>query len=208
MIRPRVMLADDHEVLLDAFRAYLGIECEIVGTVRDGGELLDQAQRLRPDIVVTDISMPNLNGLDAAEALRKILPDVKIIFLTVSEDPALARKAIAAGCSGYLLKKGGGKELLQAIHLAARGRRYITPGIESAVAARPGKVRDRLGEITQRQRQVLQLLAGGRSMKQVASALGITKRTVAHHKYAMMEKTGVETTVGLIRYGLQNGLVE
>ena len=208
MFRPRVFLADDHEVLLDAFRSYLESECEIVGTARDGGELLDQAPLARPDVVVVDISMPNLNGIDAAEALRKKLPGVKIIFLTVSEDPALALKAIDAGCSGYLLKKGGGKELLQAIHLAARGRRYITPGIEAAVAARFGKDGDRIGEITQRQRQVLQLLAGGRSMKQAASALGITQRTVAHHKYTMMQSLGIESTAELIRYGLQNGLVE
>ena len=208
MFRPRVFLADDHEVLLDAFRSYLESECEVVGTARDGGELLDQAARAQPDVVVVDIFMPNLNGLDAADALRRKLPDVKIIFLTVNEDPALARKAIAAGCSGYLLKKGGGKELLQAIHLAARGRRYITPGIEAAVAARFGKDGDRIGEITQRQRQVLQLLAGGRSMKQAASALGITPRTVAHHKYTMMQALGIESTAELIRYGLKNGLVE
>ena len=205
MTRTRVFLADDHAMLLDAFTKLLEPECEVVGTACDGQELLARAPALNPDVIVVDIGMPKVNGIDAARKLQTVLPNAKIVFLTTSEDPDLAADALAtAEGSGFLLKKGAGSELLQAIRDASHGRTYITSKIARAVF---DSARMRAGpKITPRQREVLQLLAEGLSMKEVASALGVTPRTVAHHKYTMMNVLGIESSAELVRYAVRRGL--
>ncbi len=205
MTQARVFLADDHALLLEAFATLLAPHCEIVGMARDGAELLAQAPVARPDVVVLDIGMPKVNGIDAARRLRECLPGVGIVFLTVSEDPELAADALeAAKGASFLLKNSAGAELVQAIKEAKRGRTYITPQVAGAVL---DSIRHRSGpRLTPRQREVLQLLAEGKSMKEAAYALGVTPRTVAHHKYAMMETLGIDNSADLIRYAVRRGL--
>ncbi len=206
MSRPRVFLADDHEMLVEAFTLLLKDHSEVVGTARDGEELLERATDVRPDVVVLDITMPRLNGLDAAVRLRQTLPHVRVIFLTMNGDPDVAAKALSEGASGYLLKNGAASELRTAIDAAMQGRTYITPLIAGDVLT---STRDQQGEfakLTSRQREVLQLLAEGLSMKEVGARLGLTPRTVAHHKYTLMETLGLETNADLVRFAVRNGL--
>jgi DNA-binding NarL/FixJ family response regulator len=210
MLRPRVLLADDHRLLREAFAQLLQPRCEVVGAVADGRAVLDAATRLRPDIVVLDIAMPLLNGLDAARHLRQHMPEVKVIFLTVSEDPDLAAEAFRAGASGFLLKNSAASELLQAIEEVFQGRSYVTPlatrGLVGSFlqAPEPGK---KVGELSQRRREVLQLLAEGRTMKEIARILKITARTVAFHKYSMMEELGIRTSAELVQFAIKQNLV-
>lgn len=206
MIRPRVLLADDHRLLRDAFTRLLEPTCEVVGAVADGRAVLTAAPDLRPDVVVLDIAMPLLNGLDAARKLRQTHPEVRVVFLTMNEDPEVAAEAFRAGASGYVLKNSAAGELLQAVHEAAAGRSYITPlaagGVVGALLHRRdpdvGAV-----ELSPRQREVLQLLAEGYTMKEIARLLGITPRTVAFHKYSMMEVLGLRSSAELIRFAVK-----
>ncbi len=208
--RPRILLADDHAMLLDAFRRLLEPRCEIVGMAGDGRALLDLAECTRPEIVVLDVSMPHLNGMDACPQLLRNLPGLKLIFLTVNEDPDLAAEAIRLGASGYLLKSSASSELFTAIEHAMAGRKYITPlvtnglplGIFLRQARKPG-----VEKLTPRQREVLQLLAEGLAMKQIADQLGITARTVAFHKYTIMEHLGLKTSGELVRYAVERGML-
>ncbi len=206
MRRPRVLLADDHRMLREAFARLLEPTCDIVGTVPDGRALLAAAVDLSPDVVVVDISMPQLNGLDAARILRKEMPDVKVIFLTVNEDPDLAAEAFRVGASGYLLKNSAGSELVQAVDEAFQGRSYVTPlaarGLVDSLID-PSPATKKADSISQRQREVLQLLAEGHSMKEVAQVLNITPRTVAFHKYAMMKQLGIQSSAGLVQYAMK-----
>jgi DNA-binding NarL/FixJ family response regulator len=210
MLRPRVLLADDHRLLREAFAQLLQPRCEIVGAVADGRALLDAAPRLRPDIVVLDIAMPLLNGLDTARLLRQQLPDVKVIFLTVNEDPDLAAEAFRAGASGFLLKNSAASELLQAIEEVFQGRSYITPlatrGVVGSFLHAP-ELAKKATELSQRQREVLKLLAEGRTMKEIARALKITARTVAFHKYTMMQELGIRTSAELVQFAVKQHLV-
>ncbi len=209
MQRPRVVLADDHTLLLDGFEKLLEPECDVVGKFADGRALLAGAVQIKPDIIVLDISMPLLNGLDAGKQLKRILPEVKLIFLTVNEDPDLAAEALRMGASGYLLKSSAASELFQAIREARRGRTYLSPLITQSVVdslARPSKARKK-SKLTPRQREVLQLLAEGHSMKQVAAVLNVTARTVAYHKYRMMEDLGLKTNAELIRFAIKQDIV-
>lgn len=210
MRRPRILLADDHAILLEAFQKLLEPEYEVVGTASDGRELLAAAPKLRPDVIVTDISMPNLNGLDACRKLRKILPEVKVVFLTANEDPDLAAEAIRSGANGYLLKGSAASELFQAIKSVLNGRTYITPlvaegMIGSLMGGSPG--RSAIDKLTIRQREVLQLLAEGNTMKKAARILSVTPRTIAFHKYRIMEELRIETNAELIQFAVKNGLV-
>jgi DNA-binding NarL/FixJ family response regulator len=208
--RPRVLLADDHGMLLEAFSRMLSASCEVVGTVTDGRALLEAAPHLKPDVIVLDITMPKLNGIDACRLLQPKLPAVKWVFLTVNEDPDLAREVFRLGASAFLLKSSAGSELFTAIEKAMAGRRYITPRITNGMPegiflnqpapAHPDK-------LTDREREVLQLLAEGRTMKEVASALEVTARTVAFHKYEMMKRLGVKTGAELVQYAVKHGLV-
>ncbi len=210
MALPRVMLADDHTMLVEAFRKLLESQCEIVGTASDGRVLLETAPRLKPDVVVVDIAMPLMNGLEAGLRLKKLMPAVKLIFLTMNEDPDLAMEAMRCGASGYLLKSSAGSELTRAIQMSLKGKSYVTPqiasGMEKAFINNP---RPKTGNktLTPRQREVVQLLAEGKSMKEVASVLNVTPRTVAFHKYRVMEELNIKTTAELIHFALKSRIL-
>jgi DNA-binding NarL/FixJ family response regulator len=210
MRRPRVLLADDHRLLREAFAQLLEPGCDVVGAVADGRALLAAAQELRPDIVVLDIAMPLLNGLDAARQLKGLLPEVRLIFLTVSEDPEVAAEAFRVGASGYLLKNSASSELFQAIQEVSQGRSYVTPlatqGLVGSLIRDPGPAQG-TGQLSVRQREVLQLLAEGHTMKEIAHILAITPRTVAFHKYRMMEDLGIKTSAELVRFAIKGHVV-
>ena len=208
MAPPRVLLADDHVLLLGAFAKLLMEECDIVGQVSDGRALVDAAERLRPDVIVLDIAMPLLNGLEAGRQIKRKLRDVKLVFLTMNEDPELAAEAFRSGASAYLLKRSAASELTTAIREVMNGRSYVTPLITSGMVGSLLKERD-TGEadLTSRQREVLQLLAEGHSMKEVANLLNLTPRTVAFHKYEMMKRLNVNSTAELIRYAVKRHIV-
>ncbi len=210
MRRARILLADDHRLLLEAFTKLLEPEFEVVGTAKDGRALLVAAQELKPDVIVLDISMPQLSGLTAAQRLKQMMPEVKLIFLTVNEDPGFASEAFRIGASGYLLKNSAASELFQAIEAALEGKMYVTTliaqgMIESIQSGRNES--ETSGKLTLRQREVLQLLAEGRSMKEVANILDVTPRTVAFHKYRIMEEHKLKTNAELIRFAIKKGIV-
>jgi DNA-binding NarL/FixJ family response regulator len=208
--RPRVVLADDHAMVLEAFERLLEPECEVVGTARDGRAVLELAAAAKPDVVVLDVSMPRLNGLDACRQLRQTLHAVKLIFLTVNEDPDVAAEAVRLGASAYLLKSSASTELFAAIRLALLGKTYITPLLTQGMPL--GAFLDQSGKppaekLTVRQREVLQLLAEGRSMKEAAGQLDVAPRTVAFHKYAIMRVLGLKTSAELVQYAVKHGFV-
>ncbi len=209
-MRRRVLLADDHTLLLGAFEKLLEHEYTVVGAVSDGRALLSAAAELRPDVIVLDIAMPLLNGLDAARQLKKTMPKVKLIFLTMNEDPNVAGEAFRAGASGYLLKTSASSELSKAIKEALCGRSYVTPiitqGMVDSLIRRPADD-GAAPQLTPRQREVLQLLAEGRSMKEAAKILSITPRTVAFHKYRMMEQLNLKNNTALIQFALRECIV-
>jgi DNA-binding NarL/FixJ family response regulator len=209
MGKPRVLLADDHALILGAFEKLLAGECDIVGQVGDGRALVAAVETLNPDVVVLDISMPLLNGLDAGRQIKQKSRNVKLVYLTMNEDPDLAAEAFRAGASGYLLKSSAASELTAAIREVTQGRSYITPLVAEGLVEALQQAPDRKpGEdLTPRQREVLQLLAEGRSMKEVAALLNLTPRTVAFHKYQMMEQLKVKSTAELIQYAVKHHIV-
>jgi DNA-binding NarL/FixJ family response regulator len=210
MKRPRILLADDHRLLREAFAQLLEPGCDVVAAVPDGRALLAAARELHPDIVVLDIAMPLLNGLDAARQLKGLMPEVKLIFLTVSEDPDLAAEAFRAGASGYLLKNSAASELFKAIEEVSQGRSYVTQlvtrGLVGSLIHAPG-LAPGVERLSTRQREVMQLLAEGRTMKEIARILAITPRTVAFHKYHMMEDLGIKTSAELVRFAIRHHIV-
>jgi DNA-binding NarL/FixJ family response regulator len=210
MKRKRIVLADDHTLVLEGFRTLLSSQFDVVGTAADGRELIRVVRETKPDVVVTDIAMPHLNGLDACIKLLKLLPDIKIIFLTVSDDPDIVADVIRAGAKGYLLKISAKNELLQAISTVAAGGTYITPLVMDGMLGSliKGEKRDLSAKLTVRQREILQLLAEGNTMRKTASLLCITPRTVAFHKYRIMQSLGIKSNAELIKFALQNGLVD
>ena len=208
MARPRIIIADDHTLLAEAFDKLLAPECDVLAKVGDGRALLAAVEELRPDVVVLDVSMPLLNGLDAGRQIKQSHPSIRLVFVTMNEDPDLAAAAFRAGASAYLLKRSAGSELLGAIREAMKGRSYVTPlvtegmlGSLMAAAEKPS------GGLTTRQREVLQLLAEGKSMKEVASILNVSARTVAFHKYRMMEQLKVKNTAELIQYAIRQHVI-
>jgi len=209
MTVPRVLLADDHALLLGAFEKLLTGEFEIVGHAADGRALVAAVERLRPDVVVLDIGMPVLNGLEAGRQIRSRWPETKLIFLTMNEDPDLAAEAVRCGASGYLLKRSAATELATAIREAMLGRSYVTPLVTGGLleSLMTPDSQGPVHELTPRQREVLQLLAEGRSMKEVASVLNVTARTVGFHKYQMMEQLKLKSTAELIQYAVRNHIV-
>lgn len=211
MARARILIAEDHVLLAEALRNLLQPQHEVVGIVGDGRALVGEAKRLRPDVVLADIGMPLLNGLDAGRQLKASIPSIKIIFLTMNEDPQMAAHALTAGASGYLLKTSASSELLTAIEEALRGRSYLTPRISEKLASGlfPDPQPDRPARhLTMRQREVLQLLAEGRPMKEVADILQITPRTVAFHKYRTMEAFDLKNNAELIRFAIREVLAK
>jgi len=211
MTRTRVLLADDHTIVAEGIASLLEPEYELVGRVQNGRDLLRAAEELSPDVIVTDISMPLLNGIEALRQLKKAKPDVRVVFLTVHADITYVTEAFRAGASGYVLKQSAAEELRLAIREVAEGRTYVTPLIAS----------DRLDDLleadqaaeslavvlTPREREVLQLLAEGRSVKEIAAVLDISPRTVEFHKYNVMEKLGLRTTAELTQYAIKHGIV-
>ncbi len=197
-------------MLVDALETVLETRYEVVGKVSDGRALLEAAKRLQPDVTVLDISMPHLNGLDAGRQLKLVLPKVKLIFMTMHEDPYLVGEAFRAGASAFLLKEGAASELTEAIDQVLKGGTYVTPGSSEGLAnisLRDPKAREHSPEPTPRQREVIQLLAEGRSMKEVAAELRITTRTVAGHKYAVMELLQLKTNADLVQYAIERKII-
>ncbi len=210
MSKPRVLLADDHTILVEACRKLLEPHFEIVGILSDGREVIDRAPALRPDVIVLDIGMPLLNGLDAGKQLKRLVPGVKLIYLTMHGDAELAAEAMRMGASGYLLKTSAGSELVKAIQDALKGRSYVTPAVARVMEElfiREPEPRQSSKELTPRQRQVLQLLAEGRSMKEAAYILKVSSRTIAFHKYRMMEQHGLKSTAELVQFAMKQHLV-
>ena len=210
MSRPSVLLADDHTLLLEAFQKLLEEDCDVVGMVGDGRALIAAALKLRPDVVVVDVAMPLLNGLDAARQIKQLLPETRIVFLTMNEDPDLAAEAFRAGASGYLLKRSAASELLTAIREVVQRRSYVTPLVTEGLVGSMmsgGAAQRPATQLTTRQREVIQLLAEGHSMKEVAAILSIATRTVAFHKYRVMEQLQIKTTAELIQFAIKQHIV-
>jgi DNA-binding NarL/FixJ family response regulator len=207
--RPRILLADDHTLLLEAFEKLLADDCDVVGAVSNGQALLEAAATLSPDVAIVDIAMPLMNGLDAARQLKTLHPDIRVLVLTMNEDPDLAVEALRAGASGYVLKSSAAVELLTAIREVMEGRSYVTPrfGEDVANAAAEKEDKRKAQGLTPRQRQIVQLIAEGHSMKEVAAILNITPRTVAFHKYRLMEQLQFKSTAELIQYAVKRQLV-
>lgn len=208
MKKPTVILADDHTLVLEGFRRLLEAQCELLATVGDGQALLKAVAQQHPDIVILDISMPVMNGIEAARALKSQCPSVKLLFVTMHADPAYIRAAFQAGASGYILKQSLGDELTQALHAVLRGHTYVTPLIAKEVVdgmlngdSRP------LAELTARQQEVLQLIVDGLSAKDIAGKLNISHRTVEFHKAQLMQQLNLHSTVELIKFAMTNGLV-
>jgi len=210
MKRPRVLLADDHKIVVEGLRSLLEPEFEIAGTVEDGRALVAAAKELLPDVIVADISMPLLNGIEAAEQLKKADPRVKIVFLTMHPDVMYASRAFEAGASGYVLKHSAPAELVTAIREALKGRTYITPIIAKdllqSLGDRPRQREDVVRKLTARRREILQLVAEGRTAKEIASILSISPRTVEFHKYRMMEDLGLHTNADLVQFAIRHGI--
>jgi DNA-binding NarL/FixJ family response regulator len=211
MKRPRLLLADDHTLVLEGLRKLLEPEFGPVETVEDGRALLRKAQQLKPDVVLLDISMPLLNGIDAARQLRKVLPETKIIFLTMHADPAYVTEAFRAGASGYLLKRSAASELLNAVREVLKGRSYVTPLVARdmlrSVLEAPARRANSPKDLSERQREILQLVAEGHPSKEIAGLLNISVKTIEYHKARLMERLGLRTTAELTKYAIQHGLV-
>ncbi len=211
MKRTRVLLADDHMIVAEGLRSLLEADFELVGTVQDGRALLEAAEKLQPDVIVADISMPLLNGIDAVRQIRKSGKDIKVVFLTMHPDVTYAVSAFEAGALGYVLKHSAPSELVTAIHSAMEGKTYVTPQLAGELMQfyQSGEYAQRKEcvQLTQRQREVLQLLAEGHSAKEIASVLQISPRTVEFHKYLMMKDLGMKTVAELIKYAIKNGIV-
>jgi DNA-binding NarL/FixJ family response regulator len=210
-MKPRLLLADDHTLLLEGIRLLLQPEFELVGSVEDGQALLAAARTLKPDVILLDISMPRLNGIDAARRLRKLLPSARLIFLTMHADADYVAEAFRAGAMGYLLKRAAASELLTAIHAVLKGNHYVSPLVTRNAldllisSSKPaGKFSDRL---TSRQREVLQLVAEGRSRKEIAGILNISVKTVEFHKGILMRKLNLQTVADYTRYAIEHGII-
>ena len=210
MKRPRIILADDHTLLLDALKKLIEPEFEVVGTFTDGLKLVEAALQLHPNVVVLDIGMPLMNGLTAGQELKQKLPLVKLVYITMNQDPDLAGEAFRLGASAFLLKQSAGCELLQALREVVRGGYYITPLLTKDMEGsflQNLKGRKSKSSLTLRQKEVLQLLAEGRPMKEVAFLLNLSLRTVAFHKYTIMDRLHIKSNAALIEYAMRSALL-
>jgi DNA-binding NarL/FixJ family response regulator len=202
MTKPRVLLADDHKIVLEGLRGVLDEEFEVLAPVTNGRELVETALRLAPDVVIADISMPLLNGIEAVRQLQEKGSKAKVVFLTMHADQTYATRALQAGGSAYVLKHSASDELVTAIRAVLRGKTYISAAVQSTNASAPHVL-----EVTPRQREVLQLLAEGRSAKEIGAILDISARTVEAHKYKMMDELGLKSTAQLVQYAVRHGIV-
>lgn len=207
---PRAILADDHTLVAEALCGLMAQRFEVVATVADGHALIASATALKPDVIVVDMAMPLLNGLEACRQLKQKIPNCKFVFLTMNEDPELAIEAMKSGASGYVLKKSAASELIHAMECALRSKSYLTPqiarGMQESFIRNPQGV-SHTRYLTARQREVVQLLAEGKSMKEAASVLKVAPRTVAFHKYRIMQDFGLKTNADLIQYAVKNRIV-
>ena len=208
----RILLGDDHPLILDGIRTLLAARYDIVGTAQDGRAIVEAAERLRPDIVVLDVSMPVLNGIDAARQIRQARPDMIIVFLTMHASPMYLRRALDTGAVGYVLKTGAAEELLTALDHARHGRVYISPEFRPDVIESfrtpTGKPTKSATALTDRQRQILQLVAEGRQNKEMAEVLGVSVKTVEFHRGRLMAKLNARSVAELTRYAVQEGLID
>lgn len=214
MPHARVLLADDHAIVAEGIASLLKDDFDLIGVVSDGAALVDAARRLVPDVIVADITMPKVSGLEAARQLAREGVASRFVILTMHDDPRLATEAFRAGAAGYLLKNSAGDELIAAIHEVLRGRVYLTPLITREVIAALSAANDdapvpeRARRLTPRQVDVLRLLARGKRMKEVADHLGLSTRTVESHKYELMQSLGISSTAELVMYAIRNQLVD
>ena len=210
MKRPRVVLADDHPLMMDALKNLLEPDFEVVGTFTDGHALVEGAPKLNPNAIVLDIGMPTMNGLSAGERLKKLMPSVKLIYLTQNIDQDMAREAFQLGASAYVIKSSAASDIVRAVQEALRGGSYVTPILTKGIVGsfiKNFKQEKRTNRLTLRQKEVLQLLAEGHSMKGVAFVLNVSPRTVAYHKYTMMEHLSIRSSAELIEYAIKRSLV-
>lgn len=211
--RKRLLLADDHALMLEGLSRLLANDFDVVGTVMDGRKAIAEAERLRPDVIVLDVGMPELNGIEAARRLSKSLPLAKLVFVTQQLDPAYLHAAFNTGAMAYVSKQSAAGELVNAIKLALRGQFYVTPlagkeAEEYMTAGMKGNPAEMFGgELTPRQREVLQLVAEGKSTKEISSALNISPKTVEFHRNSLMDELGVRSTAELTRYAVSRGIV-
>jgi DNA-binding NarL/FixJ family response regulator len=205
---PRILIADDHAIFAETLCFYLEKTFSVVGVVADGRAMVDEAIRLRPDVIVTDVSMPLLNGLDAAQRIREQAPNVKFVFLTMYNDPNLAASALELGPVAFVLKSSGGLELLKAIEQIVHGRQYVTPRLkaEDWVAAK-ARARQFSKDLTRRQRDIVQLFAEGRPIKEIATILSLSEKTVEFHKHHIMEAFNIKSNADLVLFGVKRGLI-
>jgi len=206
MSRPRVLLADDHRIVAEGLKGILAEEFDLAGIVEDGRALVKAARELRPDVIVADISMPQLNGTEALAQLKRDNPKVRVVFLTMHRDAAYARRALEAGAAGFVLKHSASTELVLALRAALQGRTFIAPELAAEVF-RSRNAADPLAAITPRQCEILRLLAEGKSAKEIGSALGLSARTVEDHKYRLMESLRIENNAELIHFAIKHGIV-
>ena len=211
MEKTTVLLADDHRIVLEGLKGLLAEDFEVVGTVEDGRALLEQVRQLHPDVIVVDVAMPLLNGVDAVKQIRKSGLDTKVVFLTMHHDAMYAKEAFEAGALGFVLKHSAPSELTSAIREALKGNTYISPAIaQEVMQLYKGEVDTKAGPpgtLTLRQREVMQLLAEGKSAKEIANILHISTRTVEFHKYNMMEQLGIKTSAELVHFAIKHGIV-
>ena len=211
MKRPRLLMADDHTLVLEGIRKLLENEFDLVGTVEDGHALLQAAQRLRPDVILLDISMPLLNGIEACRQLVKSMPNARVVFLTMHADVVYVEEALRAGGSGYLLKRSAAAELTGAINAVMHGRRYVTPLIdwkESTTSARQNDADQAVSKrLTPRQRQVLQLVAEGRANKEIAALLHVSEKTVDYHKSSIKRELMLSSTAELTQFAIKHRII-
>ncbi|HXY14492.1 MAG TPA: response regulator transcription factor [Terriglobales bacterium] len=207
----RVLLGDDHVLILDGLRAALQAQYEIVGIAKDGRALVRETERSKPDLVILDISMPLLNGFEAAKQIKKNLPQTKLIFLSQHLNPAYLKQALRLGASGYVLKSGATEELQQALTTVLRGKIYITPAFGEDVIARlwnrEGELSEETEELSDRQREILQLIVEGRGNKEIADVIHVSVKTVEFHRARIMAKLGVRSVAELTKVALQRGLI-
>ena len=212
MNRIKVLLADDHRIVAEGLRRLLEAEFDLIGVVEDGRAMLAAARELKPDVIISDISMPELNGVEALEELKIVNPEVRLVFLTMHQNTAYARRALDAGAMGYVLKHSATEELIMAVRAASMGRTFVSPAIAGdlmqAMRDGSGADQDPARKLTLRQREILRLLVDGHSAKVIAAQLDISARTVEFHKYSMMETLDVSSSAELIRFALQSGVNE
>jgi len=209
--RVRLLIADDHTLVAEACKSLLEPEFQIVGIVRNGRELLQSARDLKPDLVIIDVGMPQLNGLDAGEQLKRMLPSCKLVYLTMNMAPDVAAEAFRRGASGYVVKSSAAEELVVAVRRALRSESYISPlvtkdTVDFLLRSKQSLANTMKG-LTRRQSEILQLLAEGMSMKEIAAILNVKPGTVAFHKYNMMQSLGLKTNAGLLQYAIKHHII-